>query len=153
MLVHVALGVALGTTTQAVGDERGYPQSWMLLAQRATGFYLVVYVMFHVWGTRLSPDRLAGDADLFALMARRLAHPGVLAFHIAGVLAAAYHFGNGLVALAGPWGLNAGARGQAFAARAGLTAFIVLSLIGMLGLLAFVSPACRWLEPHPGLIP
>lgn len=153
MLAHVALAVALGTTAQAAGDQRGYPRSWMLLAQRATGFYLVVYVLFHVWGTRLSPERLAGDADLFALMARRLANPGVLAFHVAGVMAAAYHFGNGLVALAGPWGLDAGERGRALAARAGWAVFVVLSLVGMLGLLAFVSPAFRWLEPQRGLVP
>src|SRR5258706_6903133 len=99
MLLHVGLGVALGTTAQAAGDARGYPRPWMLWTQRATGLYLVVYVVFHVWGTRLAHDRLAGGADLFALMARRLAHPGVLAFHMLGVLAAAYHLGNGLVAL------------------------------------------------------
>lgn len=153
MLLHVGLGVVLGTTPQAAGDERGYPRPWMLLAQRATGFYLVVYVVFHVWGTRLSPERLAGDVDLFALMGRRLAHPGVLAYHLIGVLAAAYHFGNGLVALAGPWGLDAGARGRALAARAGWAAFVVLSMVGMLALFAFVSPAFRWLEPHRTLVP
>jgi succinate dehydrogenase / fumarate reductase cytochrome b subunit len=153
MLLHVALGVALATTAQAAGDDRGYPRPWMLLAQRASGFFLVVYVVFHVWGTRLSPERLAGEADLFALMARRLAHPGVLAFHMTGVLAAAYHFGNGLVALAGPWGLDAGERGRALAARAGLAAFIVLSLVGMVALLAFVSPVFRWLEPGRMIAP
>jgi succinate dehydrogenase / fumarate reductase cytochrome b subunit len=153
MLLHVGLGVALGTTAQAAGDERGYPRPWMLLAQRASGFYLVVYVVFHVWSTRLSPDRLPGGADLFDLMARRLEHPGVLAYHLAGVLAAAYHLGNGLVALAGPWGLNVGDRGRVFAARAGFATFIVLSLVGMLALLAFVSPAFRWLEPHGTLAP
>lgn len=153
MLLHVGLGVALGTTAQAAGDERGYPRPWMLVAQRASGFYLVVYVVFHVWSTRLSPERLAGGADLFDLMARRLEHPGVLAYHLAGVLAAAYHLGNGLVALAGPWGLNAGDRGRAFAARAGLATFIVLSLVGMVALLAFVSPAFRWLEPRGTLVP
>jgi succinate dehydrogenase / fumarate reductase cytochrome b subunit len=153
MLLHVGLGVALGTTAQAAGDERGYPRSWMLIAQRTSGFFLVVYVVFHVWGTRLSPERLAGDADLFGLMARRLAHPGMLAFHMAGVLAAAYHLGNGLVALAGPWGLDAGERGGALAARAGLATFIVLSLVGMVALLAFVSPAFRWLEPHRLIAP
>lgn len=148
MLAHVGLGVALGTTAQAALDDRGYPRPWMLLAQRISGFYLVVYVLFHVWATRLSPERMAGGADLFALMERRLAHPGVLGLHLAGVLAAAYHFGNGLVGLAGPWGLGAGPAGRAFAARAGWAAFVVLSLIGMIALLAFVSPAFRWLEPH-----
>jgi succinate dehydrogenase / fumarate reductase cytochrome b subunit len=119
----------------------------MLVAQRVTGFFLVVYVVFHVWGTRLSPDRAAGGAGLFHLMADRLAHPGVLAFHIAGVLAAAFHFGNGFAALAGPWGFNASERSIAIATRAGLVASVVLAVVGTIALLAFVMPSLRWFEP------
>ena len=148
MLAHIGLGVALGTTAQAAGDARGYRRPALLFAQRATGFLLVVYVCFHVWGTRLSPDRLAGGVGLFDLMARRLAHPGMLAFHIAGVTGAAFHLGNGLVGLAGPWGLAAGERAERLAARVGLAAFVVLSAIGIVALLAFGHPAFRWLEPH-----
>jgi len=147
MLLHVALGVMLAMTPQAAGDAGGYPRSWMLVAQRATGFFLVIYVVFHVSATRLSLARLRGAQDLFDLMARQLENPAVFAFHAAGVLAAAFHFGNGFVGLAGPWGLNAGPRAQAMAARYGFAAFIVLSLVGLLALLAFVHPAFRWLEP------
>lgn len=147
MLFHVALGVMLGMTPQAAGDTRGYPRPWMLIAQRATGFFLVIYVVFHVSATRLSLPRLRGTQELFDLMARQLENPLVFAFHAAGVLAAAYHFGNGFVGLAGPWGLNVGPRGQAAAARLGFGAFIVLSLLGLHALLAFVHPAFRWLAP------
>lgn len=153
MLLHVALGVALGLTPQAAGDARGYPRPWMLIAQRATGFFLVVYVVFHVSATRLSVARLSGEQDLFALMARQLGHPGVLAFHAAGVLAASYHFGSGLVALAGPWGLDAGPRAQALATRIGLATSVVLSLVGLWALLAFVHPGFRVLAPRAGVTP
>jgi succinate dehydrogenase / fumarate reductase cytochrome b subunit len=148
MLLHVGLGAALATSAQAALDTRGYPRPALLIAQRASGIYLVAYVMFHVWATRLSPDRLAGGRDLFALMARQLEQPVVLTWHVLGVLAAAFHFGNGLTALAGPWGLNAGPRGRAVAARAGWIAAIVLAVAGLAALLAFVDPAFRWLELH-----
>jgi len=153
MLLHVALGVMLAMTPQAAGDARGYPRPWMLLTQRATGFFLVIYVVFHVSATRLSLARLRGTQDLFDLMARQLENPAVFAFHAAGVLAAAFHFGNGFVGFAGPWGLNAGPRARTAAARLGLATFIVLSLLGLHALLAFVHPAFRWLEPAPGLAP
>lgn len=145
MALHVGLGLLLGVTPQAAGDTRGYPSVRMLTLQRVTGFWLLVYVLFHVYGTRLSPDRAPGGADLFALMAEQLAHPGRFAFHAGGVLAAAFHFGNGLVALAGPWGLNAGPRARRFATRAGAASFVVLSLVGLHALLGFVHPAFRWL--------
>jgi len=149
MVVHVILGIVLATTAQGAEDQRGYARPRMLLAQRASGFFLVIYVAFHVWGTRLAPDRHAGGRDLFALMADRLSHPGWLAFHAAGVIAAAFHFGNGMVALAGPWGLNAGERPRAVVERLGLAAFVLLSLVGLQALLAFVVPDLRWLEPRP----
>ncbi len=147
MLFHVALGVALGLSPQAAGDARGFPRGWMLIAQRASGFLLVVYVVFHVSATRLSLARLRGTPDLFDLMARQLEHPLGFAFHALGVLAAAFHFGNGLAALAGPWGLDLGPRAVARAERLGLAAFVALGLLGLHALLAFVHPAFRWLAP------
>jgi succinate dehydrogenase / fumarate reductase cytochrome b subunit len=71
----------------------------------------------------------------------------MLAFHITGMLAAAFHFGNGLAALAGPWGLALDERAQRRAAQVGLWATIVLGLVGVHALLAFVHPAFRWLAP------
>jgi succinate dehydrogenase cytochrome b subunit len=149
MALHVILGIALATTAQAAEDRLGYARPRMLLAQRASGFFLVIYVVFHVWGTRLSPDRHPGGRGLFLLMNDRLSQPGWLAFHAAGVIAAAFHFGNGLVGLAGPWGLNAGERQRVLVGRAGLAAFVLLSLVGLQALLAFVVPGLRWLEPRP----
>jgi len=153
MLLHVGLGIVLGLSPQAAGDGRGYPRPWMLLAQRASGFFLVVYVVFHISATRLSLARLSGDTHLFDMTARTLSNPFMLVFHVAGVLAAAFHFGNGLPALAGPWGLDRGARGQAQAQRVGLAATIVLSLVGLCALFAFVNPAFRFLAPRAAVTP
>jgi succinate dehydrogenase / fumarate reductase cytochrome b subunit len=147
LFVHVALGIALGSTAQGAEDAAGYPSRWMLRAQRATGFFLVVYIVFHVWSTRLSPARLGGHDALFDIMARNLALPGVFAFHVAGVLSAAFHFGNGLVALAGPWGLGWGDGARRAMGWAGLIAFVLLSIVGVNALLAFAHPAARWLTP------
>jgi succinate dehydrogenase cytochrome b subunit len=147
ILAHVALGVLLGVTAQGAGDRRGYGSWPRLLGQRVTGFLLVVYVAFHVWGIRLSPSRTEA-AELFPLTRGVLEHPGVLALHVAGVLAAAWHFGNGLPALVGPWGWDLGPRVARVAARTGMAVFVVLSLVGLNALLAFVTPAFRWLEPR-----
>src|SRR5262245_38722551 len=153
MLLHVGLGIVLGLSPQAAGDARGYPRPAMLVAQRASGFFLVVYVVFHISATRLSLARLSGDTHLFDMTARALANPFMLVLHLAGVLAAAFHFGNGLPALAGPWGLDRGARGQAQAQRIGLAATILLSLVGLCALLAFVNPSFRFLAPRAAVAP
>src|SRR5262245_27909453 len=153
MLLHVGLGIVLGLSPQAAGDARGYPRPGMLLAQRASGFFLVVYVVFHISATRLSLARLSGDPHLFDMTARTLANPFMFALHTAGVLAAAFHFGNGLPALAGPWGLDRGARAQARAQRIGVAATIVLALVGLCALFAFVIPGFRVLAPRAAVTP
>jgi succinate dehydrogenase / fumarate reductase cytochrome b subunit len=146
MFAHVAIGIVLGTTSQAAEDRRGFGSRAALLAQRISGFVLLVYVVFHVWGIRLSPARAADGADLFALTRDTLAHPGVLAYHAAGVLAAAWHFGNGVAPLFGPWGWDRGPGARRRASRVGMAAFVVLALLGFNALLAFVNPSFRWLE-------
>ncbi len=145
MLAHIALGLVLAQTAQAAEDVRGFPAPWMQAAQRGSGFFLVVYVVFHVWSTRLSPARLGGETDLFRLMAKQLGEPGWLLFHALGVTAAAFHFGNGLTGCAGPWGLDLGPRAERRAARLGFAAFVALALFGLNALLAFVHPSLRWL--------
>lgn len=147
LFAHIGIGIAVAMTGQAAEDTRGFPAPWMQAAQRATGLLLVVYVVFHVWSTRLSPARLGGAADLFLLMAKQLGQPGWLMFQLMGVIAAAVHFGNGLVACAGPWGLALGARGTRIASRTGIALAIVISLVGVNALLAFLHPSLRWLAP------
>jgi succinate dehydrogenase / fumarate reductase cytochrome b subunit len=144
--VHIGLGLTLARTAQAAEDGRGFPAPWMLVAQRVTGFFLVVYLVFHVWSLRLSPARIAGAPDLFALTAKQLAEPGWFAFQSMGVAAAAFHFGNGLVATAGPWGLNLPPRARRIVAGLGAAAFAGLTLAGIGALFAFSNPAMRWLE-------
>jgi succinate dehydrogenase / fumarate reductase cytochrome b subunit len=142
---HIALGWALGTTRQD-SREPAYPSvAWRWL-QRATGLYLSIYVVFHVWSVRLSPARLANRHPLFDLMAAQLAHPAVLALQGAAVLAAAAHFSGGVLALGGPHGFARRPAGRrALSALAGLS-FVVLTAMGLSGLLAFVWPAARWLS-------
>jgi succinate dehydrogenase / fumarate reductase cytochrome b subunit len=147
LLAHIGIGLAVATAGQAAEDTRGFPAPWMQPAQRATGLFLVVYVVFHVWSTRLSPARLGGATDLFLIMAKQLAQPGWMMFQMMGVIAAAVHFGSGLVACAGPWGLALGTRGTRVASRAGVALAIAISLVGVNALLAFLHPSLRWLAP------
>ena len=44
-------------------------------SQRATGGFLIIYVMFHVWGTRLSPEVLKGETRSLRRDEPDLEHP------------------------------------------------------------------------------
>jgi succinate dehydrogenase / fumarate reductase cytochrome b subunit len=146
LLAHIALGIALGNTAQAVESAGRYPRPGMQTLQRATGFWLVVYGCFHVWGTRLSAERLAHGGDFFALMSGQLGHPGTVMFYVSGVVAASVHFGLGLASAGAWWRIDRPPAISSGVRRASVGLAIALGLAGINAVLAFVHPAARWLE-------
>jgi succinate dehydrogenase / fumarate reductase cytochrome b subunit len=149
LLFHMILGIVIATTAQANVTRLGTSRNWMYLLQRVSGVFLAFYIVFHVWSTRLSPAVIAGNADQFAMMNHQLQSPLVFAFYALGVLAASFHFGNGLFGFAIHWGLVTGARAQRAAARVGFAVFLALSLVGLNALLAFVEHPVRLFERAP----
>ena len=144
ILFHMVLGVIIATTMQANTGRHGYPRNWAYLLQRISGLFLIAYITYHVWSTRFSPEILSGDHDMFGLMRRHLSNPGILTFYILGVIAAAYHFGNGLFGFAIHWGIVTSRRAQRHAAWVGTAVFLVLALVGVNSLLAFVGHNVNW---------
>jgi succinate dehydrogenase / fumarate reductase cytochrome b subunit len=142
--VHMALGPILATTRQAA-LEPPRPNPRLRWIQRATGFYLAMYLCFHLWAVRLAPERLAGRLDLFERMASQLRDPTLFALQALAVIAAAAHFGIGFRQLACPGTLGFGPRARRVARLAGAAGFVVLTLVGLNALLAFVWAPARWL--------
>ncbi|MBI5710613.1 MAG: succinate dehydrogenase [Candidatus Eisenbacteria bacterium] len=149
ILFHMVLGLVIVTTGQANAAKYRYQNNWMYLLQRVSGLFLVAYILYHVWTTRLSPEVMRGETDLFGMMSDDLRSPGLFAFYVLGVIAASYHFGNGLFGFAIHWGLATGRRAQRNVARLGLAVFLVLSLVGINSLLAFVHRPVRLFERAP----
>jgi succinate dehydrogenase / fumarate reductase cytochrome b subunit len=149
ILIHMVLGVVIITTGQPNVGRYRHPTNWAYLLQRLSGIVLVAYIIYHTWTTRLSPQVLAGDQDLFTLMTSRLASPWMFAFYVLGVVSAAWHFGNGLFGFAIHWGLATGLRAQRAVARVGYALFVILSLVGINSLLAFRHHPVRTFERVP----
>lgn len=138
ILFHMVLGIVIATTAQATGTAKGNPRYWQYLLQRASGIFLVAFIVYHTWATRFSPEYLASPSA-YAYMREHLSHPGVFAFYVAGIAAACYHLGNGLFGFAIHWGLVTGARAQRQLARLGLAVGLVLTLVGLNALLGFLG--------------
>ena len=135
--VHVVLGAMLGNTEQAIARVNGYLNAWIRPLQRATGTYLTVYVVFHVWSTRLAAPASTGTGGLFGLMSRQLHHPLIFTLYALAVLAASAHLSLGLLGLAQPSDLATPSRSRWLAA--GGTTFVLLSGAGIAAMAAFAS--------------
>jgi len=134
---HAILGVVIATSARYNVGTLGYGRNWAYFFQRISGFFLLVFITVHVVKTRFSgapPDRM------FQHMAGYLPDPLWFTFYALGVVAAAYHFGNGLFTFAISWGITIGKRSQRAWSIACVGIFLALSFVGVRALYAFVAP-------------
>jgi succinate dehydrogenase / fumarate reductase cytochrome b subunit len=125
-----------------------YRANWRFLFQRVSGVFLLLYIGYHVWMTRLrpvfDPQTFASSQGLvtYQYMHAYLTEPllGVPTwwFYALGVLAASFHLANGLWGFLIHWGVTTGARAQRLSAYACAGLGVVLSALGLNSLYAFV---------------
>jgi len=144
LLLHMTLGVVIGMTRQGA-FEPAYPSTAARIVQRVSGFYLAMYVVFHVWALRFAEDRLAGRRELYDMVGAQLRDPIVFALHALAVIAAGTHFALGVQALFGPHAFKAPAGGERALRVAGVALAAALVALGLNALLAFVWAPARWL--------
>lgn len=148
ILLHMVLGVVIATTGQATVGRHGYARNWQYMLQRATGVFLVLFIVYHTWSTRFSGEYL-NSVSAYDFVREHLSHPAVFVFYALGLLSASFHFGNGLFGFAIHWGIATGRDAQRNAARFGLAVFVVLALVGLNGLFGFVGKGVNiFQKPH-----
>lgn len=147
ILFHMILGILISSTAQAA-VRHGYARGWHYTLQRASGLFLVFYLLYHTWALRFDPHYLH-SASAYAYVSHHLAEPAVLGFYVLGVVAACYHFGNGLFGFAIHWGIATGRQAQRRMARLGLVVFLALSALGLGALFGFRGLRIDFLQkPH-----
>jgi succinate dehydrogenase / fumarate reductase cytochrome b subunit len=145
---HMVLGVLIATTGQANVGRHGYARNWQYVLQRVSGLFLVLFIIFHTWSTRFSPEYLVSPSA-YDFVREHVSNPAVFALYVLGVLSACWHFGNGLFGFAIHWGIATGREAQRNASRLGLAVFVLLSLVGINALLGFVGRGVNvFQKPH-----
>ncbi|MFZ7102936.1 MAG: succinate dehydrogenase [Peptococcaceae bacterium] len=132
ILYHGLLGIWVVYITKNNVFKFSYSRNWAFYLQRITAVITFVFVIYHVLTTRFS-----GTEINYEFMSGILARPGMLAFYIIGVIAAVYHFANGLWAFFIDLGITVGPNAQRVSAIASSVVFVVLSILSVQILLAF----------------
>ncbi|MFS0689048.1 succinate dehydrogenase cytochrome b558 subunit [Sporosarcina sp. 179-K 8C2 HS] len=136
LMFHAFYGVYIAFTAKNNVQRYGTFRNWMFMLQRVTGVFLVIFIAWHIYETRI--QKALGAEVNFNMMEEILSNPFMLAFYIAGVLAATFHLANGLWSFAVTWGIAQSPRSQKIVSYITILAFLVLSVIGIQALLAFV---------------
>jgi len=135
LLIHAVFGIYIAFTAKSNLKRYGTFRNWMFMLQRITGVFLVIFIAWHIWQTRI--QKALGAEVNFDMMAGILSNPFMLVFYIAGVLAATFHLSNGLWSFLVTWGLTQTPRSQTIVSYITIGIFLILSIIGLQAILAF----------------
>lgn len=136
LMFHAFYGVYIAFTAKNNVNRYGTYRNWMFMLQRITGVFLVVFIAWHIYQTRIQ-KALGTEVD-YDMMADIFANPFMLVFYIIGVLSATFHLANGLWAFLVTWGITQSPKSQKIVSYISIIVFIVLSVIGLQAIFAFV---------------
>lgn len=141
LLYHGIYGLYIVFQAKQNVNQFGTFRNWMFFLQRITGVITLVFVVWHVWETRVQValQDLTSE-QLATLMSDMLQNPVVLTLYIIGVIAAVFHFSNGMWAFLVSWGVTIGPRAQAVSTWVWAAVFVIVSYLGVSALLAFANP-------------
>jgi succinate dehydrogenase cytochrome b subunit len=136
ILYHAIYGLYVAFTAKSNVNNFNTFRNWMFVLQRITGVIILIFIVWHVWETRVAA---AFGADVnFEMMENIVSNPFMLGFYIVGIVSAVFHFANGLWSFCVSWGITVTPRSQQISTYITMGIFVVLSIIGVRAILAFV---------------
>lgn len=138
LIYHAIYGLYIAFTAKNNVSQYGYFRNWMFLLQRITGVITLIFVVWHVWETRVAA---AFGAEVnFDMMNNILSNPAMLIFYIVGILSAVFHFANGLWSFFVSWGITITPRSQQISTYVTMGIFVLLSIVTLRIIFAFLDP-------------
>jgi succinate dehydrogenase / fumarate reductase cytochrome b subunit len=108
---HAIYGLVIWYHSKGNLGKYGHFHNWMYFLQEISGAVLFVFLVLHVWGTRIAGVLAQTNVD-FQWMTRYFANPLYLIATILGVSAASFHSANGLWGFLVSAGIFTGKRAQ-----------------------------------------
>ncbi|MBA4538306.1 succinate dehydrogenase cytochrome b558 subunit [Bacillus aquiflavi] len=136
LMYHAIYGLYIAFTAKNNVSNFGFLRNWMFMLQRLTGVITLIFVVWHVWETRVQAA-LGADVN-FQMMENILSNPFMFWFYVVGVISAIFHFANGLWSFAVSWGITITPRSQMISTYVTLGIFVALSIVGIRALTAFI---------------
>ena len=138
LLAHGIYGVYIALQAKNNPTNYGYARNWQFYLQRMTAWYTFFFLIWHVGYLRVMMKG-SGVAINYALMNNYLSNPFVFVLYAIGLVAAVFHFTNGLFTFTITWGIAKGPRIQSFANKCALGLCALMSIVGVVALTRFIA--------------
>ena len=135
LMFHAFYGVYIAFIAKFNVKRFSTFRNWMFTLQRFTGIYLVIFIAWHIFQTRIQ-RALGADVD-WNMVAEIVDNPWMLAFYIVGIVSATFHLANGLWSFCVSWGITQSKKSQNVFTYIALVVFVILSIIGVAAIISF----------------
>jgi succinate dehydrogenase / fumarate reductase, cytochrome b subunit len=131
LLWHIVWGIGRIFQTRPNYPRYGYFVNLKYIVQRLSALGLLAFLGAHLWLAFLKPRLLEGQVEPFADIAHEMHfHRPTLVVYILGVLAIAYHLGNGVHTAMMGWGVVETKRALR---RTGIVAWVLFVVMLVMG--------------------
>ncbi len=139
LFFHAGYGLVIAAGANPELRRYPYARNWLYWLQRVSGVGILLFLLLHVGMTRLWGliDPVV-HANLYGHMQTMLTQPWMFGIYVVGLLLAVIHLANGLWGMGVVWGLTTSVRAQRLMARACAGIGILLSALGLHGLIGFL---------------
>jgi succinate dehydrogenase / fumarate reductase, cytochrome b subunit len=136
LIFHAVYGVYIAYQSKNNVGSYKYFRNWKFYLQRLTGLIAFVFLIWHVWETKVQVEFGGVEAN-YNLMANIVDNGVSLTLYIIGILSCIYHFVNGIWTFMITWGITVSENSQKVTQTVSFGLFILLSYIGIRAILAF----------------
>ena len=113
LLFHAIYGIYIALQSNNNPGRLGYIRNWQFALQRWTAWFLVVFLIWHVFYLRIFTKGITGTPISYELLQSYFTgSPIVAIIYILGMFAAIFHFCNGITTFCMTWGIAQGPRVQ-----------------------------------------
>lgn len=137
ILFHAVYGLYIAFQAKQNVGNFGYLRNQLFLWQRLTGIITLIFIVWHVWETRI--QKALGAEVNFDMMADILSNPAMIVFYAIGIVSTTFHFSNGIWSFLVHWGITVGPRSQRIATYFTMAVFVIVTFIGLRAMSAFIS--------------
>ncbi|AQR77785.1 succinate dehydrogenase cytochrome b558 subunit [Paenibacillus larvae] len=138
---HAIYGLYVAFTARNNVTNYVYFRNTMFLLQRVTGIFTFVFVIWHLYSTRVQVALgNVSHEELGTTMHQIAGNPVFFVLYVVGILSAVFHFSNGMWSFLVSWGITVGPRAQKVSTYIWMGVFVIMSVMFIMSLTAFTDP-------------
>lgn len=138
LLYHGVYGLYIAYQSKPNLNRYNLERNWRYTLQRVTGVITFIFIVWHVFETRFQVALgNVEHGELGGVMHDIASQPLMFAFYVIGIVAASFHFSNGLWSFLITWGITVGPRSQRVSSYLCLGLFVLVTFMFLISLVTF----------------